>query len=172
MDTIATGKFLAQLRRERSLTQEQLAEKLGVSNKTVSRWETGVYMPPVEMFAELSALYGVTINELLSGRRLSAEEYAPQAEENLSHALGCAFSAKERAAYFKEKWRREHLAADIIALALLTAGTVFSILNNSPWVFLALPAALFLCTFRNNRMMAYVEAHAYDGTGSHTAEKS
>lgn len=43
MDTIATGKFLAQLRKERSLTQEQLAEKLGVSNKTVSRW--GVHSP-------------------------------------------------------------------------------------------------------------------------------
>ncbi len=47
MDTVKIGKFLSQLRRERELTQEQLAEKLGTSNKTISRWENGNYMPPV-----------------------------------------------------------------------------------------------------------------------------
>ena len=54
MDLIKTGKFLAQLRREAGDTQEQLGEKLGVSNKTVSRWEKGAYLPPVEMLQAIS----------------------------------------------------------------------------------------------------------------------
>jgi len=71
MDTVKIGKFLSELRREQELTQEQLAEKLGTSNKTISRWENGNYMPPVEMLMELSKFYGVSINEMLSGKRLS-----------------------------------------------------------------------------------------------------
>ena len=70
MDLIKTSKFLARLRREAGDTQEQLGEKLGVSNKTVSRWETGAYLPPVEMLQAISGLYGVSINELLAGERL------------------------------------------------------------------------------------------------------
>ena len=82
MDIIKTGKFLAQLRREAGDTQEQLGEKLGISNKTVSRWETGAYLPPVEMLQAISGLYGVSINELLAGERLEEEGYRKAAEEN------------------------------------------------------------------------------------------
>ena len=49
MDLMKTGKFIADLRKEKGLTQEQLGEKIGVTNKTVSRWETGVYLPPVDV---------------------------------------------------------------------------------------------------------------------------
>ena len=73
MDLIKTGKFLAQLRREAGDTQEQLGEKLGVSNKTVSRWETGAYLPPVEMLQAISGLYGVSINELLANENLNRQ---------------------------------------------------------------------------------------------------
>ena len=48
MDMVKIGKFLAELRKGHNLTQEELGEKLGVTNKTISRWETGTYMPPVE----------------------------------------------------------------------------------------------------------------------------
>ena len=54
MDTIKIGNFLAELRKEQNLTQEALGEKLGVTNKTVSRWENGNYLPPVEILQELS----------------------------------------------------------------------------------------------------------------------
>ena len=53
MDTIKIGRFLKELRKENKLTQEQLGEKLGVTNKTVSRWETGTYLPPVECLSML-----------------------------------------------------------------------------------------------------------------------
>jgi transcriptional regulator with XRE-family HTH domain len=87
MDTVKTGAFLKELRKERGLTQEQLGEKVGVTNKTVSRWETGNYMPPVECLSILSDLYGVSINEIVSGKRLAAEELPDAAEDNLKNAL-------------------------------------------------------------------------------------
>ena len=75
MDQMKIGKFIAALRKEKCLTQEQLGEKLGVTNKTVSRWENGNYMPDVEMLALLSKEFGVSINELISGERLLAEDF-------------------------------------------------------------------------------------------------
>ena len=87
MDMLKMGSFLAVLRKEHKLTQAELGEKIGVTNKTISRWETGNYMPPVEMLEALSDLYGLTINELLSGRRLTTEEYKEMAESNIRETL-------------------------------------------------------------------------------------
>ena len=75
MDLVSIGKFIAELRKQKGLTQEQLGEQIGVSNKTVSRWETGVYMPPADALMKMSELFGVTVNEILSGKRLSEQEY-------------------------------------------------------------------------------------------------
>jgi len=87
MDTIKIGKFLKELRKEKGYTQETLGEKVGVTNKTVSRWETGTYMPPVECLVLLSDIYDVSINEIVAGQRLSETEFNDAAEENLSDAL-------------------------------------------------------------------------------------
>ena len=87
MDTVKIGKFLKELRKEKGYTQEILGEKIGVTNKTVSRWETGTYMPPVECLALLSDIYDVSINEIVAGQRLNEAEFNDAAEENLSEAL-------------------------------------------------------------------------------------
>lgn len=58
------------------MSQEELGEKLLVTNKTVSRWETGEYLPSVEVLEAIGILFNVSLNELLSGKRLSAEELA------------------------------------------------------------------------------------------------
>lgn len=73
MDQIKIGTFLKVLRKEKNLTQEQLAEMLGVSNRTVSRWETGTNMPDISLLLEIAELYGVTIPELIDGERKSEE---------------------------------------------------------------------------------------------------
>ena len=83
MDMVKMGSFLAEVRKEHKLTQADLGEKLGVTNKTISRRETGIYMPPVEMLEALSNMYNMTINELLSGKKLSTEEYKEMAETNI-----------------------------------------------------------------------------------------
>ena len=87
MDIEKIGRYLAKLRHKHNLTQEQLAEKLGVTNKTVSRWETGKYLPPVEALQQLSEFYKITINEILSGQELNHEEYKEKAEENIKSVL-------------------------------------------------------------------------------------
>lgn len=87
MDMQKIGNFLAELRKDKNLTQEELGEKLGVTNKTVSRWENGNYLPPVEILQMLSKLYNVSINELLSGERLDSEHYKENAEDYIATDL-------------------------------------------------------------------------------------
>ncbi len=70
MDQIKIGQFIAELRKSKNLTQAQLAEKLGVSNKSVSRWETGKNMPDVSLFIPLCDLLDISVNELIIGERI------------------------------------------------------------------------------------------------------
>lgn len=69
MDTKKIGKFLKELRNEKNMTQEQLAERMYVSGRTVSRWETGANMPDITLLLELSDFYDVDIREILDGAR-------------------------------------------------------------------------------------------------------
>lgn len=87
MDTKKVGMFLKQLRSENSMTQEQLGERIGVSNKTISRWETGNYMPPVECLCLLSDIYEISINEILAGERVSDNNFPEIAEKNITTSL-------------------------------------------------------------------------------------
>lgn len=166
MDVKKTGAFLAVLRHEQNLTQEQLGEKLGVTNKTVSRWENGNYLPPVEMLQLLSELYQVSINELLCGERLSEQEYKEKAEENIRTVLkDSAFSLQEKVAFYQKKWQKEHRASLVLWLGgsavLFVAGMI---LDNGLQI-VAFVLALGYSVVRYNQMMAYVEKMAYDGVG-------
>lgn len=87
MDQIKIGAFIAQLRLERGWTQEELGERLGVTNKTISRWENGNYMPGVEMLTLLGKEFSVTLNELLEGRRLDEADFRAAADEKLAAAM-------------------------------------------------------------------------------------
>ena len=71
MDQKRTGEFLKQLRKEKNLTQEQLAEKFFISGRTVSRWETGSNMPNLSVLVELADFYDVDIREIIDGERKS-----------------------------------------------------------------------------------------------------
>lgn len=73
MDQIKIGAFLKMLRKEKNLTQEQLAERLGVSNRTISRWETGSNMPDISLLTEIAEFYNVGIPELINGERKSED---------------------------------------------------------------------------------------------------
>ncbi len=165
---VKIGAFLAQLRKEQGLTQEQLGQRLGVTNKTVSRWETGTYLPPVEMLQVLSELYEVTINEILSAQRLSQVEYVEKAEENIRTALDkSAFSLKEKQDYFNKKWYREHrwaLVMDSLAIGLLMVLGIWRqeltlVIIGNVWCSLR-------AIYWTNQRKGYVEAHAFDGSGA------
>ena len=71
MDLVKTGAFLKELRKEKNITQEQLAEEMGVSRRTVSRWETGSNMPDMDILIDISDFYEVDLREILDGERKS-----------------------------------------------------------------------------------------------------
>lgn len=67
------GNFISECRREKQMTQEQLAEKLGVTSKSISKWETGNCLPDASKYQALCEILNITVNELFSGERLSSE---------------------------------------------------------------------------------------------------
>lgn len=75
------GKFIAELRKEKGLTQPQLAEHFDISNKAVSKWGTGKSLPDASIMIDLCNLLGITVNELLRGERIRMEDYKEKAEE-------------------------------------------------------------------------------------------
>ena len=78
MDQIKIGKFIAECRKQKSLTQMQLAEKLGITDKAISKWERGVAMPDTSIMIELCDILSISVNELLSGEK---NKYGKQQSE-------------------------------------------------------------------------------------------
>lgn len=163
MDTIKIGIFLAELRKEQNLTQEALGEKLGVTNKTISRWENGNYLPPVDMLKELSELYAVSINEILCGERIEKEQYQEKAEETITGILsGSPFSFKERSDFWKRKWKKDNLITNLVLAAILLVLFAAGIVLSKPLVIGIAPIfALVVYMVRRNNMMIYVENNLY-----------
>jgi len=168
MDMIKMGSFLAELRKENNLTQAELGEKLGVTNKTISRWETGNYMPPVEMLEELSNMYGLTINELLSGKKLSTEEYKEMAESNIKETLKAStFGLQEKQEYYKKKWLKDHIAIMVlIGICIIGIFAAGAVMRNSLVGYVSILMLVLAHGWRNNTMMTYVEKAAFDGNGA------
>ncbi len=83
MNQTEIGKFIAKCRKEKNLTQAQLAEKLNITDRAVSKWETGKSMPDSSIMLELCEILGITVNELLSGEKMDMESYEKKADENL-----------------------------------------------------------------------------------------
>lgn len=163
MDQKKVGAFLAQLRHEQGLTQEALGRELGVTNKTVSRWENGNYLPDVELLLLLSRRYGVTVNELLTGERLEDGAYRQAAEENLVTALKSdVFTSKERMAFWKKKWKREHVFEMVLSTAAVAALYAWGLFRGAGefCALSALAAIVLYCKLRND-MMAYAEGRSY-----------
>lgn len=165
MDMNKMGAFLQVLRKEQGLTQEQLGEKLHISSKTISRWETGTYMPPVEMLLALSKLYGVSMNELVAGERLTPEALPQAAEENLTASLKEqeVFQFNERKRFWLEKWQKEHrglLPLLIAAVVLLSAAAAWN--ERIDLVAIINLIAIGISVMIRNRRDDYVEHHLYD----------
>lgn len=165
MDLIKIGKFIAEMRKEQGLSQTQLGEKIGVTNKTVSRWETGMYLPPVEMLLALSELFDISINEILCGKRLTDEEYKTEAEKNLRRSIESVFTVKEKLEFFKKKWLREHFAflcfLGVTIIGIFVLGFIIE-----QHILIAISSVVFVVchAWRNNAMMSYAEGKVFDET--------
>lgn len=83
MNQAKTGQFIKSVRTEKALTQREIAEALNISEKTVSKWETGKGLPEVSLMLPLCKILDINVNELLSGERLNERQYVEKAEENI-----------------------------------------------------------------------------------------
>ena len=93
MDQIKIGKFIAERRKAQNLTQMQLAEQLGITDRAVSKWENGKALPDATLMLELSGILGISVNDLLTGEVVTMENYNEKMEKNLLEAL----EAKQKA---------------------------------------------------------------------------
>ncbi|WP_138268410.1 helix-turn-helix domain-containing protein [Anaerofustis stercorihominis] len=118
MNQSQIGKFIKSLREEKNLTQEQLAEKLNVSNKSVSRWENGKTMPDLSLLVMICEEFDITISELLNGRRMSIEELK-ELKDTVERLIN--YSMEEQS--FKAKKVNRFLILGILF-------TILAILNN------------------------------------------
>ena len=83
MDLIKIGKFIANLRKERNITQEELAEKLFITDRAVSKWERGISLPDADKMLDLCNILNINVNELLNGERIDMKEYNDKTDKLL-----------------------------------------------------------------------------------------
>jgi transcriptional regulator with XRE-family HTH domain/DNA-directed RNA polymerase subunit RPC12/RpoP len=127
MDQIKIGKFIASCRKEQGMTQAVLAEKLGISDRAVSKWETGKSMPDSGIMLELCELLKINVNELLSGEHITMEDYNAKSEEVI---LGLK---SENEKYAKRLLRSEAyivVVGVVASLAMIIAGTIIALKNG------------------------------------------
>lgn len=117
MDQIKIGKFIADERKRKGYTQKQLSEKLEISDKTISKWERGNGFPEVSLLLPLCNELEITVNELLSGERVSEEDYRKKAEENMVNLVREAQESKKKII----------LSAVVAALTIIAAVPLFMV---------------------------------------------
>lgn len=108
MDEERIGKFIAEVRKQVGLTQKELAEKIGVSDKTISKWECGKSIPDIFYLDALCSSLNISVNELISGKCLTETDYSNKAEENIMALI------KEN-----EKIRKKSVVKYIVGIVLV-----------------------------------------------------
>ena len=122
MDQIKIGRFIAQERKQKNYTQRQLADRLGISDKTISKWERGNGFPEVSLLLPLCKELDISVNELLTGERVSDTEYRKKAEENMVNLV------KEA----QERKKKIILSALVAGLVILAANQLFVVSGAVP----------------------------------------
>ena len=128
MDQVKIGKFIASCRKEQGMTQAALAEKLGITDRAVSKWETGKSLPDSGIMLELCELLNINVNELLSGEKIMLEAYDKKAEENLV-AMSREIEEKNRQLLNTEIW----IGAPAVVAGLVMCG-VAAYVDMPVWI--------------------------------------
>ena len=98
MDQEKIGKFIFELRKEKKMTQQELADKIGVTDRAISKWENGRGMPDLSLMKPLCDVLGITLNELISGERIEKKELQKKSEENILKTINYS---NKKTKYFK-----------------------------------------------------------------------
>ena len=123
LDQEKTGRFIAEMRRQQNLTQRQLAEQVGVSDKTVSKWENGRSMPDNAILLDVCLILNISVNELLSGEKFTEDNYVDKSEETMMELV-------KETEYHKRKgnWT---IGGTIFSFLMLVLACVFVILSTA-----------------------------------------
>ncbi len=128
MDQVKIGKFIAECRKAQNLTQMQLAEKLGITDRAISKWETGKSMPDSAIMLDLCHILEITVNDLLSGEGVVMDNYNEKVEKNLLEAI----KAKEQAD--KRLLSLEIFIGVLFSVVLFTLIIVASLAQMADWL--------------------------------------
>lgn len=162
MDQEKIGKFIVELRKEKELTQKELADKLGVTDRAVSNWETGRRLPDYSLLPDLCKTLSISINEFFVGERINDENYKKIADENLFKALSeSSFTLKERIIFFKKKWKKEHCFELILEMIVIIGIIIAGIILNNGLTIGGCVLGFIWIIVEYNRMMAFIENCAY-----------
>lgn len=145
------GDFLAILRKSKGLTQQEVADRLGVSNKTVSSWETGASCPDISMLPAIAELFEVTCDELLRGERISSSEPQPRTEEKREKALGRMLAMYRNNAAVTNWICGALYAVAIIATLLIGCAALESLIGFFVGL-IFIVGAVFLCILQNRNL--------------------
>ena len=159
------GKFILELRREKNMSQQELADKLGVTDRAISHWENGRRLPDYSLLPILCDILSISINELFRGEKISKEDYKKKADENLMNALeNSSFTLQEKIIYYKKKWKKEHISTMVFATiswVVLLVALKFQEADASLIGTIGGLLAILFYVILHNRMMIYVENNAY-----------
>ena len=137
MDQLKIGKFIAECRKQKNLTQMQLAEKLGITDKAISKWERGIAMPDTSIMLELCEILGISVNELLSGEKICMENNDQKNEQLLLEM------AKELEKKSKTIWNAMWTIMIVSIIGLIGGLAIIAFfMPEGPWMVVAI---LTLC---------------------------
>lgn len=122
------GKFIAEQRKNKKLTQEQLAEKLSVTDRAVSKWERGLNLPDASLMLELSKILDITVNELLTGEIIKKENYMEKLDENLIEVV------REKEESDKRLLTMEIVIGVLMSIVFLALVFVASFIEMEEWL--------------------------------------
>lgn len=138
------GEFIMTLRKEQGITQRELAEKIGVSDKTISKWECGRGLPEMSIMESLCQSLQVNINELLSGERLSEDSYSMKAEENMMKLMKESEKNKRRNHNFMVVFIAGLLTVLLAVVLVIAVSMGSSAVVSSIMIFLDFPTFLIM----------------------------
>ena len=137
MDQLKIGKFIAECRKQKNLTQMQLSEKLGITDKAISKWERGIAMPDTSIMLELCEILEITVNDLLCGEKISMENNNQKNEQILLDM------AKELEKKNKTIWNAMWTIMTVGIIGLIGGLTIIALfMPEGPWMIVAI---LTLC---------------------------
>ena len=135
MDQQKIGKFIAQRRKATGLTQAQLAEKLGITDRAVSKWETGKALPDTSLMLDLCHILEITVNDLLSGEIVTMENYNKMLEDNLLEVV------KQKEQSDKRLLRMELLTGILSLIPLIASMLIITLVPMEEWI-----ASVIVCS--------------------------